>query len=142
MTARNATVKNVTPGGSGHEVVTVQSDCTKYMRKPCTDCPWKKASVGEFPAEAFRVSAHTSYDMAKETFGCHSSGTKNPKTCAGFLLQGGYHNFGVRIGILKGEIDLDDVSDGGHELFDNYKEMAITNGVSPDDDCLKLSRTD
>ena len=34
----------------------------------------------------------------------------------------------------------DDVSDGGHELHDNYREMAIANGVSPDDPSLAECR--
>lgn len=32
--------------------------------------------MGEFPAEAFRHSAPTAYDMAESGFSCHSAGTE------------------------------------------------------------------
>jgi hypothetical protein len=80
--------------------------------------------------------------MNPNTFGCHQSGAVKPKTCAGFLLRGADHNLAVRMGVAKGEIDYSEVSDGGHELFDSYKAMAIANGVSPDDECLAASRDD
>ena len=124
-----------------HDVVTVKGDGEKkYMKEPCPNCPWRKDAVGEFPAEAFRLSAHTSYDMAENSFGCHSSGVEKPKTCAGFLLNGSAHNLGVRLRLITGVYDLNKVSDGGNELFKSYKEMAIANGVSPDDKSLLQSR--
>lgn len=30
-------------------------------------CPWRVDATGEFPADAFRHSAETAYDMATET---------------------------------------------------------------------------
>ncbi|MBU2968767.1 hypothetical protein KO527_05315 [Pseudoalteromonas sp. C2R02] len=137
------TITKRTPADENHQVVTVEgSKCRKFMKSPCPDCPWRKDAVGIFPAEAFRISAHTSYDMNQHSFGCHSSGTKQPKNCAGFLLKGSYHNLGVRLRLMKGDYDLSKVSSSGHELFENYKEMAVANGVSPDDERLALSRTD
>lgn len=137
-----STIVKKTPAGEDHQVVSVIADKNAYMKKPCLDCPWKKSSVGEFPAEAFRVSAHTSYDRSMKKFSCHAAGIKNPKACAGFLLNGARDNFSVRIGIFEKEIDMNLVSDGGHELFENYTAMAVANGVGKDDECLKLSRTD
>ena len=137
-----ATVTHITPVDKDHQVVSTRSADGGYMKKPCRDCPWKKSTAGTFPAEAFRVSAHTSYDMAPETFACHGAGVKRPKACAGFLLQGSYHNLGVRLQLMRGDIDFTLISDGGHVLFENYKAMAIANGVSPDDPCLQRSRTD
>jgi Family of unknown function (DUF6283) len=130
----------IKPVDDNHQVVSVVYSQSDYMRKPCGDCPWRKDAVGIFPAKAFKISAHTSYDMAQEKFGCHTAGTCNPKTCAGFLLQGAYHNLSYRLGKMKGMYN--DVSDGGHELFNSYKEMAIANGVPATDDSLKLSRDD
>lgn len=98
---------------ANHEVVTVRGGEDGFMRRPCQDCPWRKDSVGIFPAEAFRISAHTSYDMNDHQFGCHSSGTKSPKICAGFLLKGAKHNLAVRLSLFQGKFDLDRVSDGG-----------------------------
>lgn len=134
-----------TQADENHEVVSVRSnkrDSGGYMKKPCPTCPWRKDAVGEFPAEAFRLSAITSYDMAEETFACHSTGLKSPKVCAGFLLRGADHNLAIRLALIKGEYNPDDTSDGGVELFDSYREMAIANGVPADDESLKLSRDD
>lgn len=80
--------------------------------------------------------------MARSTFGCHSSGTEKSKACAGFLLKGAVHNLAFRLGIVTGDYDLSKVSDGGNELFNNYKEMAVANGVDSNDPVLKDSRTD
>lgn len=35
---------------------------------------------------------------------------------------------------------FDDVADDGHELFENYRAMAIANGVAPDDPILAPCR--
>lgn len=91
-----ATVTKITPVDQHHQVVSTRSKDGGYMKKPCRDCPWKKSSTGIFPAEAFRVSAHTSYDMAPETFACHRAGVKKPKICAGFLLRGAELNYFVQ----------------------------------------------
>ena len=139
----NARVSKVTPVDEQHQVVTVEGEGTwRYMKKPCRDCPWRKDAVGIFPAEAFRVSAHTSYDMAKHTFGCHNSGTEKSKTCAGFLLRGASHSLAVRLGQLNGRIVMEEIDSNGLALFPDYKAMAVANGVSPDDECLKLTRVD
>ena len=136
-----AQVAKITPVGEGYQVVTVESGNTKkFMKQPCPDCPWKKAAIGVFPAEAFRTSAHTAYDMATRSFGCHSSGTANPKTCAGFLLQGATHNLSVRVRLKQGDYDLSLVSDGGHDLHENYRAMAIANGVAQGDTVLAQCR--
>lgn len=137
------TITKTTRADDNHQVLTVEGgQDRKYMKKPCRDCPWRKDAVGVFPAEAFRISAHTSYDMNTHSFACHSSGADKPKTCAGFLLKGATHNLGVRLRIHLGDYDLSQITDGGHALFDNYKDMAVANGVSPDDERLILSRTD
>lgn len=129
-------------GGREHAVVTVQGGRGDlYRRTPCATCPWRKDAVGEFPAEAFRHSAGTAYDMAVETFACHSSGKKRPATCAGFLLSSGAeHNLAVRFKQRDGRLDLSKVSNGGVDLFDCYRDMAVANGVDPDEDILKPMR--
>ena len=92
-----------------------------------------------FPAEAFRHSANTAYDMSDHSFGCHQSGSKRPATCAGFLLRGADHNLSVRLGYMTGQYQ-DDVSDAGEDLHESYRDMAIANGVDPDDVALKHCR--
>ena len=54
-----------------HQVVTIKSGRKHACKVPCKDCPWRRDAVGVFPAEAFRLSAATAYDMSDRTFGCH-----------------------------------------------------------------------
>jgi hypothetical protein len=129
-----------TPAGDNHQVVTVVGGDGSYCKKPCKTCPWRRDAVGEFPAEAFRISAHTAYDMAMETFACHTSGADKPSCCAGFLLRGADHNLKIRLRLSQGTYEPDKVSDGGHDLFNNYREMAVANGVDPGDEILKRCR--
>jgi len=141
---KRSKIINVRPAGDDHQVLTVTGCRTAkgerlYRRKPCATCPWRVDAVGEFPAEAFRHSAPTAYDMSDRTFACHESGSAKPATCAGFLLRGADHNLSIRLAYLYGEIH-DDVEDGGVELFDSYREMAEANGVDPDDPVLDRCR--
>lgn len=132
-------IEDVRPAGADHQVISVAGGKGSYRRRPCGGCPWKKESVGEFPAEAFRHSADTAYDMSERRFACHESGVKSPTTCAGFLLRGADHNLSIRLARMHGQT-FDDVSDGGSELHANYRSMAIANGVDPLDPALALCR--
>lgn len=110
-----------------------------YRREPCPECPWRKdAPIGAFPAEAFRVSAKTAYDMTVHTFSCHMSGSEKPATCAGFLLSGADHNLAVRLARSTGSISDDVKSDV--PLYGSYREMAEANGVDPEDPILAPCR--
>jgi hypothetical protein len=72
-------------------------------------------------------------------FACHMSG-RNSQTCAGFLLSGGaIHNLLVRMALADERIALDKVT-SSVPLYPNYREMAIANGVDPDDPVLKPCR--
>jgi hypothetical protein len=135
MLRKQTRITRIRPADDNNQVITVEGGNALYRRQPCPKCPWRVDAVGEFPAEAFRHSANTAYDMAKETFGCHESGAKKPATCAGFLLRGGDHNLNVRLGFMTGKYK-DDVSDGGHVLHVNYRAMAVANGVEPNDPVL------
>lgn len=134
-----AVVIKETPADENHQVLTITGGKGTYRKKPCSDCPWRVDSVGEFPAEAFVISAHTAYDMATETFGCHQSGKVKPATCAGFLMNGAYHNLSVRMKRSMGKI-VDDITDDGLKLFQSYREMAEANGVDPEHPRLKNCR--
>jgi hypothetical protein len=124
--------------GPRHQVLVIhgRKDGSKAAcAMPCATCPWRKDAVGAFPAQAFRISAPTAYDMARQTFACHSAGRDNPMDCAGFVLHGSDHNLRARVnrarGLYRG------VSAGGHALFKSYREMAVANGVAPDDTLLQ-----
>lgn len=138
-----AEIVKVRPAGPKHQVVTVEGGRSGlYRREPCLKCPWRRDAVGEFPAEAFKHSASTAYDMAPNTFACHSSGVEKPAVCAGFLLRNSENNLGVRLMQLRGELDRAQVHDGGHKLFASYREMAVANGVDERDPVLAACRAD
>lgn len=124
--------------GEDHAVVTVEGGGDAYRREPCPTCPWRLDATGEFPADAFKLSAHTAYDMAAAMFACHSSGAAKPATCAGFLVAGADHNLSARLGHCRGLYR--DVTDGGHELHPSYRAMAVANGVDPADPVLAPCR--
>lgn len=132
-------IVDVRPAGPEHQVVTVVGGKGSYRRQPCPKCPWRTDAVGEFPAESFRHSANTAYDMSQHVFSCHDSGTKKPATCAGFLLRGADNNLAVRLAYMSGRLE-GDVTDGGCELHDSYRDMAVANGVDPEDPVLKPCR--
>jgi hypothetical protein len=140
ITRRGLTVVEARQAGDEHQVVSVQGEFTGYMKQPCRLCPWRVDATGEFPAEAFQHSARTAHDMSEHVFACHESGINVGKTCAGFLLRGAYHNMSVRLGCMTGKYKQD-VRDGGHELYESYIDMAVGNGVDPDDESLKECRS-
>lgn len=132
-------IQNVRPAGEAAQVVTMTGGAGAYRRTPCGGCPWVQANAGDFPAEAFRHSAGTAYDMSNSRFACHESGVHNPATCAGFLLRGADHNLSVRLDRLKGRLG-DDLREDGRALFDDYRSMAIANGVDPADPAIEPCR--
>ena len=144
MSRRKTRIENVRHCGDGeHAVISLISDKDGKgwnRREPCGQCPWRTdLPTGEFPAEAFRISATTAYDAAFNTFACHMSGKDKPATCAGFLLRNADNNIGVRLAAMRGDIKRP-VTDGGFPLYDSYRAMAEANGVAPDDPVLDLCR--
>lgn len=136
-------ITNVRSAGAEHQVVTVTGSArSTYQRQPCAKCPWRIDATGEFPAEAFRHSANTAEDMSDHTFACHTTGTAKPAVCAGFLLRNSANNLGVRLMIHRGDLDPSAVSDGGLDLHDSYKTMAVANGLDPADPALARCRAD
>lgn len=126
-----------------HHVVTsfqTEDDEKAAMPRPCSQCPWRSdIPVGVFPAEAFRLSAGTAYDASNRTFCCHMSGIDGARTCAGFLLANADNNVAVRISLMRGHIDMDEI-DSPYPLYRSYREMAEANGVSSDDPVLAPCR--
>jgi hypothetical protein len=130
------------PAGPDFCVVTVAGSGGPFVhcRKPCPECPWRRdAPRGAFPAEAYRLSARTAYDMAESAFSCHMAGSDAPSVCAGFLLRGADHNLSIRLRIIKGEYDPGRVS-SDVLLYDDYRAMALANGVAAGDPALKPCR--
>ncbi|MFJ4879716.1 DUF6283 family protein [Streptomyces sp. NPDC088745] len=109
------------------------------QRSPCAGterCPWRRDAVpGAFPAEAFRLSAPTSYSDSGRRFGCHSSSAEAPRVCAGWLLRGASGNQQVMKLLEAGLIQVP-MLPAEVELYDDYAEMAVANGVAEDDPTL------
>lgn len=139
---REYQITDVRPAGDEHQVLTVESSgrsTEDYQRRPCAKCPWRVDATGEFPAEAFRHSANTCYDMSVRTFACHAAGAENSRVCAGFLLsRSGEHNLAVRMTDSR-RGSLPEVS-SDVPMYDTYREMAVANGVHPDDPVLTPCR--
>lgn len=125
-------ITSIRSAGPFDQTVTVEGGTGSYRKTPCHGCPWVVENDGSFPAEAFLHSASTAYDMASRLFGCHSSGTKKPAICAGFLLKGSDHNLAVRLALMNRRIDLGQITEGARKLHATYASMAVANGVPHD----------
>lgn len=136
-------IVNVRPSGDGKwAVVTALGPGGGYQKEPCPRCPWRKdAPIGAFPAQAYRDSAHTTYDQGDAMFGCHTTVRTTPLTCAGYLLAGASDNLTVRMAIALGRLDIDAVR-SPVELYASFSAMAIANGVDPADPVLAPCRGD
>lgn len=136
----DATILRHRHADANHDVVTTTGSGGSYRKTPCPGCPWRRdAEIGAFPAEAFRHSARTAYDLSEHRFGCHASGVEKPATCAGFLLRGAMHNLAVRLDMMTGRVDMDQVSSPA-PLYSSYREMAEANGVPAGDPVLAPCR--
>ncbi|MER5996616.1 DUF6283 family protein [Streptomyces viridosporus] len=104
-------------------------------RRPCAGaepCPWRRdAPRGQFPPQAFIHSAPGNRTGGPNgRFGCHSSTPARPPLCAGWLLAGADHNPQIQDLLRSGTLPLPDLADGT-EVYGNYAEMAVANGVDP-----------
>ena len=113
---------------------------TAHRRQPCAACPWRLDQPRRFKPGRFRALAGTAHDMSSRLFTCHKSPEDKPALCAGFLLRGAAHNMAVRLMLLRGELDLSAVSDGGHALYADYRAMAEANEVRAGDPALRGCR--
>lgn len=136
-----AKVLKVTPADENNQVVTV-AGCDGYRKTPCVECPWRRSNAGSFPAQAYRISANCAEDGSMIKFGCHMNGATKAVSCAGFLLKNSTHNLGVRLSVSLKRIDFSQISDGGADLFDSYREMAVANGVPENDPAISNCRGD
>jgi hypothetical protein len=128
-------------GEAEYGVVAITGRDKAHCAKPCPQCPWRAdLPTGTFPAEAYRISASTAYDMSARIFACHMAGKDRPRTCAGYLLRGADHSLAIRMQMIRGEYDPRSVSDGGLPLYHDYRAMAEANGVDPDDPVLAPCR--
>ena len=79
--------------------------------------------------------------MSMIQFACHKTQEGKEVVCAGFLLKGATHNLGVRLAISQERYNPELVS-SEVVLFESYVEMAVFNGVDPEDPILESCRRD
>lgn len=115
----------------------------RFCRKPCNECPWRTdVPTHRFKPERYRNLASSAEDLSFILFACHKTNDGKEVACAGFLLRGATHNMAVRLARSRGDLKDGDVSDGGYPLFENYRAMAVANGVAQRDPALKYVRDD
>ncbi|MFJ9719962.1 DUF6283 family protein [Streptomyces sp. NPDC101213] len=149
MSGDGPRVTQVRRADACHQVLTIESVGRRpaFRRTPCEArdgmpaCPWRvDAEPGEYPAQAYRLSARTAYSQSMHRFGCHQSEPGAPVTCAGFLLRGAVDNIAVRL-MQRAGADLSRVR-SDVALHASYRAMAVANGVDPDDPALGPCRDD
>jgi hypothetical protein len=89
-------------------------------------------SLPHFGSDLLRWRAHNfCVPHERDRAACH---------LCGFLLRNSDHNVAVRLHAYTGAVDLEEVTEGDADLYENYREMAIANGVDPDDPVLQQCR--
>lgn len=102
----------------------------RNRKHPCEECPWRQdVTPGQFPAERYRQLAVTARDLTRRVFACHKSIEGKEVACAGYLVQFP-HNLSVRIRGLQHRPHTT------VPLYRDYREMAVANGVDPNDPAL------
>lgn len=115
-------------------------DQLKAQARPCAECPWRvDVEPGKFPPSRYQALTTTAEDMSRSLFACHKSEPGAEIVCAGFLERGADHNLSARLAYIGHALEFKDRS-GGFELHEDYRAMAIANGVDPADPRLKRCR--
>lgn len=110
-------------------------------KRPCAECPWRRdVALGKFPPARFIALAATAYDMASTVFACHMTEGDKTMACAGFIRQQGAHNMALRMATMRSREPFVVKSDV--PLFENYRQMAIANGVRHNHPSLTHCRDD
>lgn len=105
-------------------------------REPCKSCPYRKdAPLAMWDIREFiQVLANDADELRGGVYGCHATRHRQePSVCAGWLVdqkRRGLPSIQLRLLLLK-HTDavncLEEVSDGGHELFASIEEMVRAN---------------
>lgn len=108
-------------------------------REPCESCPYRRDAKLEHwdPIEFETLLANNANEMYGPVYGCHGSKklAEGPTVCGGWLLdqkRRGLPAIQLRLTLMKNPeavTALEEVNDGGHELYDSIQEMCEDNGV-------------
>jgi len=111
----------------------VTPDALPRRRWPCRECPFRRdTKPGQFPAcryEALRATAGKAgaeVPVNAPIFACHKSTEGRDEACAGWLAVCGIEHLGVRMAVLTGRIEPENLrpAEGWPALYDSYDEMA------------------
>ena len=110
-------------------------------REPCASCPYRcDAEIGRWdPSHLIDTLMADADPMRGAMFGCHGTlkSPEGPSICAGWLLNQVNHgtpSIPLRMQAMRNPDvmrALDEVHDGGHEMYDSVEEMCEANGVLP-----------
>lgn len=113
-------------------------DALRRVHRPCDECPWRRDTLpGKFPACRYDALRETSGRRGAEAplgapmFACHKSPEGEERACAGWLAVVGAEHLSVRLAVVMGRLDPSALcaGEGWPLLFDNYDEMAATQGI-------------
>lgn len=106
-----------------------------HRKRPCGECPWRRDTPsGVFSARRYEALRETSGKPGAEAplgapfFACHKSPEGREEACAGWLAVCGTEHLGVRMAVLAGRLEPEDLrpGEGWPALFGSYDEMAAT----------------
>lgn len=121
----------------------------RHPGRPCSNCPWRlDAPPGEFPACRYESLTATAGRPGKEVgfsapiFACHRSRDGEEFACAGWLATVGYDHLGMRLAVAMGRLEPAAFEPGPDwpPLYATYADLAVANGVDPDDEVLRRCR--
>jgi uncharacterized protein DUF6283 len=112
------------------------------LREPCKSCPYRRdAPLGLWHRSEFEnLLAHDANELHGAMFGCHKDRERPPEErrfCVGWLLdqkRRGLPSIQLRLQLRVGGDEalaraLDEITDGGNELYPSVRAMCLANGV-------------
>jgi hypothetical protein len=107
------------------------------MRKPCSNCPWRRdAPPGYWDPDHFRSIWVNCQDDGTHLMLCHKSGARPPAApqivCQGWIRVMKQDAIGVRLALVRDLVTIEEVEDtDGPDLFTTFRAMLVANGIRP-----------
>lgn len=112
---------------------------TEYLREPCKSCPYRvDVPVGFWHRSEFQnLLAHDANPYLGAVFNCHQDRLlpeRRRRYCVGWLLdqrRRGLPSIQLRLSLRDNDDApaLEELTDGGHELYGSIEELCAANGV-------------
>lgn len=117
------------------------------LRRPCNNCPWRIDAPREYWDPQHFVDIWKScQDDGQNVMLCHKSNAlpqerRREVPCQGWIRVMGFNAIGVRLLVMRGEAELEEVEDKrGPELFATFAAMLRANKVPPPQRSRSTSR--